>query len=337
MVRQRGVALLMALWALALVGLLLPGLLAAGKVQIQSARLKEGDHVARSLLAGAERVAVTGLMSAAARTQRTFWQAMRGEVLAYRLEGADIRVELRDLNSCFNVNALAGPDSERAIEQLVYLLEHRAGGFDEPGLTAQSFAQRLADWVDSDGQMREQGMETLEAQRLTPPAIVGDQLMVDASEIDLVPPRRSGRIWRYPELCAFSDAGGWRLNANALTLRDLPLLDALFLGRVPQSLLQRLITARPSDGYRNLEALRSAVGSGSSEEAFALMTQRLVLNGSQFLLGVEIQRDGQRYRYVRHLLAEGVSRWNAHVPAQRVKMLARQNMTLWEPGVGVVF
>ena len=123
--RQRGVALLMALWALALVAALLPVLLAEGRAELQRARLLEHETLARALAAGAEQVVTQGLIQAGARQRPEFWQSLRGEVLAYEVEGAQVRAQLRDLHGCFNVNALAGPERDLALRQLKQLLAQR--------------------------------------------------------------------------------------------------------------------------------------------------------------------------------------------------------------------
>lgn len=331
--RQRGVALLMALWALALVAALLPVLLAEGRAELQRARLLEHETLARALAAGAEQVVTQGLVQAGARQRPEFWQSLRGEVLAYEVEGAQVRAQLRDLHGCFNINALAGPERDLALRQLKWLLEQRPGALGEPGLTAQAFAERLADWVDADGEAHEFGLETAEALRLAPPVLVPNLPLTEIGELDLIVPARPGRHLQLRELCALPDTGGWRLNANALGLGQLPLLEALFLGEVPRETLQLLITARPAQGYANVEALREALP-GVGEETFTLFTQRLMLNSGDFLLGVEVRRDGQVFRQVRQLAAQGVSRWHATVPAQRVRWLATRDTTLWVPEPG---
>ncbi len=157
--------------------------------------------------------------------------------------------------------------------------------------------------------------------------------LTEIGELDLIVPARPGRHLQLRELCALPDTGGWRLNANALGLGQLPLLEALFLGEVPRETLQLLITARPAQGYANVEALREALP-GVGEETFTLFTQRLMLNSGDFLLGVEVRRDGQVFRQVRQLAAQGVSRWHATVPAQRVRWLATRDTTLWVPEPG---
>jgi len=327
------VALLMALWALALVGVLLPGLLEAGRQQLLVAQLQRDERVALQLMRGGELFVAQALKSRAARTQAPFWQAMRGEVISQTLPEGEVHLQLRDLRSCFNVNALAGPDAELALEQLVHLL--RAGERVPGEPSAEALAQRIADWVDGDSLRRADGMESLDALRATPPALVADRPMADIGELDLLQPPRRGRLWLYPQLCALPDVSAWRLNLNALGPQHLPLLDALFTGRVSRALLERLIRARPALGYTDEAQLRSLVGSGASDEEYELITHRLLLNGDRFVLGIEVVVDGRRYRRVRQLAAAGVSYWNPAVPVQRVRLLARAGASLWSPQAGV--
>lgn len=225
--RQRGVALLMALWALALVAALLPVLLAEGRAELQRARLLEHEILARALAAGAEQVVTQGLVQAGARQRPEFWRSLSGEVLAYEVEGAQVRAQLRDLHGCFNVNALAGPERDLALRQLKRLLAQRPGGLGEPGLTAEGFAERLADWVDADGETREFGLETPDALRLAPPVLVPNLPLAEIGELDLIVPARPGRHLHLRELCALPETSGWRLNANALGMSHLPLLVVL--------------------------------------------------------------------------------------------------------------
>lgn len=327
--RQQGIALLMVLLALAFIGVSLPLLMQSGRQEIESVRQQKLAFQARQLAVAAQVMAARALTDPRARRHELFWRAMRGEVMPYPMEGGEVRLQVRDLRSCFNVNALAGAEQIQALQQLAWLLRAPR----DTDLSAAHLTQRLADWVDADTQALAEGAEAAHYLRLPEASLAADGLISDVSEINrLYPPNRQ-RYLAYPELCALPEAAGWRLNLNALGLEHLPLLDALYLGEVPNNWLARMISARPLNGYADAEALRDALP-GVSEALFKRITAGLILNSDYYLLGIEVNLDGQSFRYSQLLRANGVSKWNSRVAAQQVTALGGSVLPLWRSGPG---
>ncbi len=321
--RQRGVALLMVLFALALIGMGLPLLLEQGRSELERARLLQQRIQARSLADAAERLAIEALTSKRWRSSPLFWQAQRGEWLSYPAEQGEVRLRIRDLRSCFNVNALAGSEAEQARAQLLYLLTHNQltqTGMGEERLSPLQLVDRLGDWIDNDSQPRAQGAESDSYLRAEPPALAANAMLSDISELNYLLPADPGRYRRYPQLCSLPDDDGLRLNLNALTLQQLPLFEALYQGRQSAQLLRKLILSRPATGYADAAAVRQVLG-GLDPQLMASLLAGLVLNSDLFQLQVEVTLDGESYRFQRLLKAQGVSRWAARVPAQRVQRL----------------
>ncbi|UVL57398.1 type II secretion system minor pseudopilin GspK [Pseudomonas sp. B21-035] len=312
--RQQGAALLMVLVVLAMLAGGLSWLVQDGRQQIDSVRLVQQRVQARAMETAGLAFAEQALKDPAWRASPLFWQALRGQPLSYAFAGGSAALRIRDLHSCFNVNALIGEESERAARQLRYLL-----GDD---MAAQRLTDALADWIDSDGQARLSGADSDQYLRQSPARLAANQMMVDMSELNLLLEPDASRQQRYPQLCALPQTSGWRLNANALSLEQLPLLEALYEGEVSRSLLTRIITGRPAGGYHDAGALRQALGA-MDDATFARLSEGLLLNSGDFALQLEFEQDGQKMRSEFQLRARGIVQWHALVPVQQVQVISR--------------
>lgn len=324
---QRGVALLMVLFALALIALGLPVVLEQSRTEVKQ---MQGLHDGRQALAlhrAAQLLVEEGLTERRWRESALFSKALQGQWLDMSLAGIDtelvpdasVRIRLQDRRACFNVNALAGPEAAEAREQLLFLLRSRGAG------DAEQLADRLADWVDADNQRMPRGAESQEYLQSEPARLPAQTALVDISELNLLLPADSSRSWRYPELCALADTGAWKLNLNALTPDQLPLLEALYQGEVSTSVLSRLLLRRPEKGYADAEEVR-AVLAGAGAEQISTVLGGLLLNSEFFRLQTEVELNGERYTYQQDLQARGVSKWAALVPAQRISWQLRQRL-----------
>lgn len=321
--RQQGVALLMVLIALALFAGGLLWLTQQGREDIEQTRQLQARIQARAADTAARAFAMQAMRDPAWRESPLFWQALRGLPLSYRFPGGEARLLLRDMRTCFNLNALVGEEAARARRQLAYLL-----GGGHASMADDRLIDRLIDWIDADQQSHVQGGESDQYLRLTPPRLAANQPLRDTSELNLLLPADPLRYLLHPQLCALPDTGGWRLNANALTLQQLSLLEALYEGRLPRSLLTRLITARPAGGYRDADDLRRQLGS-MDDERFRLLSEGVQLSSEHFLLGIEIRLEEASYRTLHQVEVRGVSHWHSRVAAQQVLFRSRQPAPLW--------
>ncbi|MBS98867.1 MAG: general secretion pathway protein GspK [Oceanospirillaceae bacterium] len=325
--RQRGVALLMVLFALALVAVGLPVVVQQSRAELAALRELHNARQARELQRAAQLLVQAGMTQRRWRESPLFWRTLQGqwmdlpvsELAGEGLPSAQIRIRLRDLRACFNVNSLQGDAATQSQRQLRYFLRSQRSA----GLSPAQLVDRLTDWVDADGQAQPQGAEAIQYTQANQPWLPSNVAMVDLSELNLLPPGDSVRVWRYPELCAWPDTGPWRLNLNALTLDQLPLLEALYEGEVPGSILQRLLLGRPAIGYASAEEVREAL-SGAGEERIGRILDGLVLNSERFRLEAEIELDGETYAFKQDFQLQGVSKWAARVPGQRINWLTLQ-------------
>ncbi|WP_325100997.1 MULTISPECIES: type II secretion system minor pseudopilin GspK [unclassified Pseudomonas] len=313
--RQRGVALLMVMLALAMLAGGLAWLVEEGRRQVDETRLLRQRVQWRAMEQAGLAYASQALRDPAWRASPLFWQALRGQALSYDFGTGTARLQVRDQHSCFNVNALLGEEGQRAERQLRRLL-----GDD---LAASQLVDALADWLDADSDARLQGAESAQYLRQRPPRLAANQPMLDTSELNLLLDADATRQGRYPQLCALPQTSGWRLNANALDMQHLPLLEALYEGRYSRALLSRIISNRPSSGYGDAAALRQALGA-VDDETFARLSEGLLLNSGHFLLQLSFEEDGLVMRSQYQIEALGVVQWHARVPAQQVRVKGRE-------------
>lgn len=313
--QQRGAALLMVLVALAMLAAGLAWMVEQGRHEVDGVRLVQQRVQARAVEKAALAFAEQALKDPLWRASPLFWQALRGQPLSYSFAGGKASIRIQDLHRCFNVNSLIGPDAERAQRQLVYLL-----GDD---MAAERLTQTLTDWLDNDHSSRQQGAENTEYLRLKPARLAANQLMVDTSELNLLLPADPKREQQLQQLCALPEVSGWRLNANALNLDELQLLEALYEGEIGRAELTRLISSRPPEGYKDAGDLRQAMGA-MDDDSFARLTEGLQLNGDHFLLQLETNLDGQLFRSQYRVEALGVVKWHSRVPAQQMVVRERE-------------
>lgn len=305
----------MVLVALAMLAGGLAWMVEQGRHEVGGVQLVQQRVQARAIEKAALAFTEQALKDPVWRASPLFWQALRGQPLSYDFAGGKSSIRIIDLHRCFNVNSLIGPEAERAQRQLLFLL-----GDD---MAAERLTQTLVDWLDNDQQAHQQGAENSEYLRLTPPRLAADQLMVDTSELNQLIPADPQREQRLRQLCALPEISGWRLNANALGLEELPLLEALYEGEVGRAQLTRLISARPPGGYKDASELRQAMGA-MDDEGFARLIEGLQLNGDHFLLQMETTLDGQVFRSQYRVEALGVVKWHSRVPAQQMVVRERR-------------
>lgn len=313
--RQQGAALLMVLVVLAMLAAGLAWLVEDGRRQVDAVRLLQQRVQVRAMEQAGLAYASQALRDPAWRASPLFWQALRGQPLEYDFGAGTAQLRVIDQHSCFNVNALLGEDGPRAERQLRHLL-----GDD---MAAERLVDALADWLDADSDARLQGAESAQYLRQQPPRLAANQPMVDSSELNLLLEPDSGRQGRYRMLCALPQTSGWRLNANALGLEHLPLLEAMYEGQFSRSMLSRVISGRPAAGYVDAGALRQALGA-VDDETFARLSEGLLLNSGHFVLQLSFEQEGRRMRSQFQVEALGVVQWHARVPAQQVRVRGRE-------------
>ena len=230
--RQRGVALLMVLFILALMMILASAMTERTAVMYQHTAVTLDNLQARWYALAAENMAAALLQRDAldSPSQTNLAQTWAQEGRRFTLDDGEIRATIRDGHACFNLNAInhradeAGDGTPYPTDVFVRLLAL----LGEPPLRASQIAAALGDWTDSDGQPRLNGAEDEVYMAQTPGYLAANQPMQDVSELRLLAGMDAALYQRLlPFVCVQPD-DALQVNVNTLRPSQAALLVALF-------------------------------------------------------------------------------------------------------------
>ena len=176
--------------------------------------------------------------------------------MVFPLENGNLGGAIKDMRSCFNVNALRDADKDNkqalGITQLRLLLEEI--GVEE--YAAEIIADSIRDWIDTDDHAGTAGAEDSVYQARSVPHLAANNLMVDISELRSVHgigKRTYEAI--IPFLCAIPSTEQI-INVNTVAVDQAEILYAI-LGTnsgVELEALQEALKKRPVSGWNNIQA-----------------------------------------------------------------------------------
>jgi general secretion pathway protein K len=247
--RQNGVALLVALLAVALAVIMASSLIDHGEQGRARLRNQWRAEQSAELMRGLEAWAVQAIL-ADQRASPDFdpldapW---RQPLPPITVPGAVITGQLRDLGACFNLNALAadGSTDEVAVRRLQRVLI---------GLNLETrIANQAADYVDRDREVQDNGAEDNAYAALRPAARSANRPFTDISELKRLP-AVDARVYAAlaPYVCAAPVDAQFNLN-SAPPVLWLSVADGMDLAQA------RRLAREPGTAYRSIEAVREAL------------------------------------------------------------------------------
>ncbi|MET1218546.1 MAG: type II secretion system minor pseudopilin GspK [Glaciecola sp.] len=258
--QQRGAALLIVLFIVALISILATEMGTRLQLQIQRAQNIKDNNQAHWYALGAEEYAKTAILD--------IYEIDDGKVslnqpwvepLQFPVDGGVIEVELIDAQTCFNVNALAqAPDPtnnlgantqvsplQSAFTQLILNVNNN------DTYQAETFRDSVIDFLDDNQQTRPFGAEDEVYRAMPNPYITPNRPLVDISELRLV---NGVQLNWFADLleqvCVLPNNQRLQININTLTMVHAPLLAALTTLSLDDA--QNLIENRPEEGYDNV-------------------------------------------------------------------------------------
>lgn len=275
--RQRGVALITALLAVAIVTVLAVELTRQQHFDIRRTQNLLGRDQAAVYQQAVEQWALTILAEDARRTETDH----RGEAWAEAIEpppfqGAQMRLQLFDLQDRFNLNNLVtrpGTDNAPASRRMTRLLA---------SLEADTgIVQATADWIDPEpGTRYPDGASDDWYSRLDPPYRVANRRMASASELRLVK-GVDDALWRRlaPLVTALPEPTPININTASPQVLS-SIAEGLTLTQA-----EELVANRPPDGWQSVEEfLSQSVFAGEDIPA-----EGLSVSSDYFLLRSEIE------------------------------------------------
>lgn len=165
-------------------------------------------------------------------------------------------VQAHEASNCFNLNALVntagdGEVSDESLQSFDDLLV--AAEFDDA--EAESLAQKLADWVDTDGSTRTYGAEDGYYASQAEPYRAANTKLRSISELKAIAGYDAEVVARIEGLVCLRPVEEQSvLNLNTLTVNQAPLLVALYTSELSLDDARAVIDARPAGGWLNKES-----------------------------------------------------------------------------------
>ena len=254
--RHRGVALLIVLMIVAIVSILGTEMATRLQLQVQRTANIKDNNQAYWYAMGAEAFARKSIGDLLAETDdKISLDQPWAQEFTYPLDGGGINARLEDMQSCFNINAVAtGSDEQQQRQEVTPTMEafgRMLLALENEQIdtyTADTVRDSLADWLDSDDRMRPYGAEDSEYESREFPYLAANGLMSAQSEIRLV--NGVAASWVndiLPLICVIPGVNTLKVNVNTLTSEH----GALLAGLTGLSLqdANSLISNRPQEGW----------------------------------------------------------------------------------------
>lgn len=260
--KQRGVALVAVMMIIAIVVVIAVNMTGRLQLQLQRQHNLQQQQQAFWYAMGAEQFAKVLLArTLAGQDSVNLSQDWALAGATFPVENGTISGEIKDLRSCFNLNALQivtpqnGGRTELSPVQKAFqrLLELKA---PELSIPAEYLTARLSDWLDEDSMLSSAGSaEEDDYAALRFPYYTANGLMASVSELrvilDITP---ADYQMLAPFVCVVPEDNNLLLNVNTLTSDNAVLLAALIPELTEQAALN-IIADRPEAGFANIEEL----------------------------------------------------------------------------------
>lgn len=314
--KQRGLAIVTVLLVLALAVVI-----AASMTQRLGLQVRRADNLliysqAEQYALGAEQFAMRVLIQDFKDSPESvhlgqYWAS--GEQV-YPVENGTIRGRIRDLQACFNLNAVAGPnpgtprETPPAERLMLQQLLEQAGA---EGYEAEMVADSTRDWLDGDDQISGSlGAEDGEYSSRQPPYVTANGLMADVSEWRLVRGVSAALFQKMkPYVCVLPGQVGLQVNVNTLLPEQAAVLAGLFGPALGLSQAEQLLNNRPATGWTSLDAFWAspelhAVASSLTDAQKATVT----VKSEYFAVEAEAEVDRAHFRLTSIMRRDGNNR-----------------------------
>ncbi|EWH11237.1 general secretion pathway protein [Catenovulum agarivorans DS-2] len=288
--KQRGIALITVLLIIALITIIAAEMAVRLQMQIKRVSNIGNNQQAYWYALGGESLAKLVLNEAYKEDNGRLHlgQPWAVEEMTYPLEGgATITGSIKDLNSCFNINAVtqvtATLQNQQAVQQqqqqqsrnqqnntgnttnkqaLDPTPEQQFKAFLElagiDSYDAETIRDSVSDWLDADSNTRGYGAEDYMYEAKVSPYLPANSWFVDKSELRLIQgfdtmPEGTQRLDKVIEhICIVPKVNQMRLNVNTIKAEDAVVLAALFDNKLTQEAAKQVIENRPDDGFRDI-------------------------------------------------------------------------------------
>ena len=266
---QQGVALIIILLIVAIVSVLATEMVSRLQLNVARTVNMKTNNQAYWFAVGAEQYALQQLAVLKQSSPDTIHlEQAWAEEFIFPILGGSIEAQVSDMHSCFNLNAMAEEEASTEAQndanndtptsnitrphQVFHRLLSLVGKENIDSFSVDTFADSVADWIDSDQQMRSYGAEDAEYQAQAIPYLAANAMLSSRSELRIIKGVQYSWLSDLLEqVCVLPNSSAMEININTLTEAQAPLLAAV--ADIEQASAARLLAARPKDGYSSID------------------------------------------------------------------------------------
>jgi len=313
--RPKGIALITVMLVVALAAVILVQMTSRLQLQMQRTENINFNQQAYWYAMGAEAFAKRVLITSFEEDNKIthLGQTWAQGKTSYPVDFGEITGEIKDLHSCFNLNALRAPKADggiekkslarQGLEELLQILEIK----DVSQFEAEYMADALSDWLDEDSAIASAGgAEDNDYAAREFPLLPGNHYIASVKELRVIEHFTLPVLYAIKDyVCVIPDTNLHQININTVSAEKPELLQAL-LG-IPKEDAEQALTARDEEGFQsidefyNLKEIKKHKLSDEQKEQFVVDSEYFTLkttasfNNSYFALNsiMKVEKNDQ--------------------------------------------
>lgn len=223
------------------------------------------------------------------------------EERTYPLDYGQATGYIRDMQSCFNVNALANvtPNANSATKPfLVRFFQRLLEESEIENYQAEQIADSTWEFINKETTVRSvSGVGDSYYESLSPAYVAANGLIADSSELRAINQVSGEAMLKIAPLVCALPTSSWQLNVNTISVEQAPLLAALFAPNLSVDNAKQLIENRPFDGWSGVnqflaEPQMGAVDDNTKQQGSPFLT----VDSVYFELDAQVVVDESRLR-----------------------------------------
>lgn len=289
--RERGAALVIVLFIVALAATIAADMAVSLMVQVQKTTNIQQHQQSKWYAYAAEELARKVLIEVKKDKADVvnLGQIWAQEPEPYPVDNGYLKVGLTDLHACLNLNALAQPDDGQnqtqginpAHRALLFLLQNIEELGNEE--SEETLADSVYDWIDEDSITNRSGAEEDEYMSNRNPYMTANNLLASVSELRVIKgfnPLVMEKL--LPYVCVIPGNKELKLNVNTITSENALLLSAV-IPNLSQSGAEAIIGARPEQGFAKVTDFIEELKQQGVKD-FGKVDELLTVNSEHFQL-----------------------------------------------------
>ncbi|WP_237483294.1 type II secretion system minor pseudopilin GspK [Vibrio hippocampi] len=252
---------------------------------------------------GVEALAVVGIEQSYENNSDTvnLNQAWAIEEQTYPLDYGVATGRIRDMQACFNLNALSEvePNSNSTSRPyLVSLFRELLEQSQVDSYQAEQIADSAWEFINTSTDVRlVSGVGDSYYESLSPAYVSANGLLADSSELRAVNQVTGDAMLKIAPLVCALPSTGWLLNVNTVVPEQSVIIAAMFAPNLSQDAAQQIIENRPFDGWDSVDDfLQEPQLSSITDDVTDEAKQYLAVDSAYFELDSEVIVDESRIR-----------------------------------------